>query len=41
MAMLVALAGAVGDGAEIEDADCVAISYPRFWDDLAALSTSV
>ena len=41
MAMLFALAGAVGDGAEIEDADCVAISYPRFWDDLAALSTSV
>jgi 3-phosphoshikimate 1-carboxyvinyltransferase len=37
MAMLFALAGSLGDGAEIEDADCVAISYPGFWDDLAAV----
>jgi 3-phosphoshikimate 1-carboxyvinyltransferase len=39
MAMLFALAGAVGGGTEIEDAECVAISYPSFWTDLAALST--
>ncbi|MBV9544151.1 MAG: 3-phosphoshikimate 1-carboxyvinyltransferase, partial [Chloroflexi bacterium] len=38
MAMLFAVAGAVGEGVEIEDADCVAISYPTFWNDLAALS---
>jgi 3-phosphoshikimate 1-carboxyvinyltransferase len=41
MAMLFALAGALGEGVEIDDADCVAISYPRFWDDLASLSSSV
>ena len=38
MAMLFALAGALGDGADIEGADSVAISYPRFWADLATLS---
>jgi 3-phosphoshikimate 1-carboxyvinyltransferase len=37
MAMLFALAGAVGDGADIAGAECVAISYPSFWDDLEAL----
>lgn len=39
MAMLFALAGAVGDGAEIAGADSVAISYPSFWADLERLST--
>jgi 3-phosphoshikimate 1-carboxyvinyltransferase len=39
MAMLFALAGAVGDGAEIAGADSVAISYPSFWADLARLTT--
>jgi 3-phosphoshikimate 1-carboxyvinyltransferase len=38
MAMLFALAGALGDGAEIAGADSVAISYPSFWADLHALS---
>lgn len=38
MAMLFALAGALGEGAEIGDAACVGISYPGFWDDLAAVS---
>jgi 5-enolpyruvylshikimate-3-phosphate synthase len=40
MAMLFALAGAVGDGAEIVGADSVAISYPSFWADLARLSSA-
>jgi 3-phosphoshikimate 1-carboxyvinyltransferase len=39
MAMLFALAGAVGDGAEIAGADSVAISYPSFWADLERLNT--
>jgi 3-phosphoshikimate 1-carboxyvinyltransferase len=34
MAMLFALAGAVGGGAEIAGADSVSISYPSFWGDL-------
>jgi 3-phosphoshikimate 1-carboxyvinyltransferase len=38
MAMLFALAGAVGEGAEIGGADSVAISYPSFWADLQRLS---
>jgi 3-phosphoshikimate 1-carboxyvinyltransferase len=38
MAMLFALAGALGDGAEIAGADSVSISYPSFWADLHALS---
>jgi 3-phosphoshikimate 1-carboxyvinyltransferase len=37
MAMLFALAGTLGDGVEIAGADSVAISYPSFWADLAAL----
>jgi 3-phosphoshikimate 1-carboxyvinyltransferase len=39
MAMLFALAGAVGQGAEIGGADCVGISYPSFWADLERLTT--
>jgi 3-phosphoshikimate 1-carboxyvinyltransferase len=39
MAMLFALAGAVGQGAEIGEADSVAISYPSFWSDLERLTT--
>jgi 3-phosphoshikimate 1-carboxyvinyltransferase len=39
MAMLFALAGAVGDGADIVGADSVAISYPSFWSDLARLTS--
>lgn len=38
MAMLFALAGTLGDGAEIAGADSVSISYPSFWADLQALS---
>jgi 3-phosphoshikimate 1-carboxyvinyltransferase len=39
MAMLFALAGVVGDGADIARADSVAISYPSFWSDLERLTT--
>ena len=38
MAMLFALAGTLGDGAEIVGAQSVSISYPSFWEDLATLS---
>jgi 3-phosphoshikimate 1-carboxyvinyltransferase len=38
MAMLFALAGALGEGVEIAGAGSVAISYPSFWTDLEALS---
>jgi 3-phosphoshikimate 1-carboxyvinyltransferase len=38
MAMLFALAGALGGGAEIAGAESVAISYPSFWSDLEALA---
>jgi len=38
MAMLFALAGVLGNGAEIAGADSVAISYPSFWADLQNLS---
>jgi 3-phosphoshikimate 1-carboxyvinyltransferase len=38
MAMLFALAGTLGQGAELAGADSVAISYPSFWSDLQALS---
>ncbi len=38
VAMALAVAGLLADGStEIEDADCVAISYPAFWDHLEAL----
>jgi 3-phosphoshikimate 1-carboxyvinyltransferase len=40
MAMLFALAGALGQGAEIAGADSVSISYPSFWADLDALSAA-
>jgi len=39
MAMLFALAGALGDGAEIVGADSVSISYPSFWADLDRIVT--
>ena len=38
MAMLFALAGALGGGVEIAGADSVAISYPTFWSDLDRLT---
>jgi len=38
MAMLFALAGALGNGVEIAGADSVAISYPSFWADLERLT---
>jgi 3-phosphoshikimate 1-carboxyvinyltransferase len=38
MAMLFALAGTLGDGAQIAGSESVAISYPSFWTDLQALS---
>jgi 3-phosphoshikimate 1-carboxyvinyltransferase len=38
MAMLFALAGTLGQGAEIEGAESVSISYPSFWADLETLS---
>jgi 3-phosphoshikimate 1-carboxyvinyltransferase len=40
MAMLFALAGALGEGAEIADAESVSISYPSFWADLRRLTTA-
>jgi 3-phosphoshikimate 1-carboxyvinyltransferase len=40
MAMLFALAGALGDGAEIVGAESVGISYPSFWADLERLTGS-
>jgi 3-phosphoshikimate 1-carboxyvinyltransferase len=40
MAMLFALAGALGKGAEIGGADSVSISYPSFWSELDSLSAS-
>jgi 3-phosphoshikimate 1-carboxyvinyltransferase len=38
LAMLFALAGALGAGAEVEGADAVAVSYPGFWDTLAEVT---
>jgi 3-phosphoshikimate 1-carboxyvinyltransferase len=38
MAMLFALAGALGEGSEIEQAESVSISYPSFWSDLRGLT---
>ena len=40
MAMLFALAGALGEGSEIAGADSVSISYPSFWADLDALGAA-
>jgi 3-phosphoshikimate 1-carboxyvinyltransferase len=40
VAMALAVAGMLADGeTEIEDAECVDISYPGFWDQLEALCT--
>jgi len=39
VAMALAVAGLLAEGeTEIEGAECVAISYPGFWDDLESLS---
>ncbi len=38
MAMLFALAGTLGQGADIAGAESVSISYPSFWSDLARVS---
>ena len=39
VAMALAVAALLADGdSEVEGAECVSISYPRFWDDLAAVS---
>jgi 3-phosphoshikimate 1-carboxyvinyltransferase len=36
--MALAVAGLLAEGeTEVDGADCVAISYPRFWDDLESL----
>jgi 3-phosphoshikimate 1-carboxyvinyltransferase len=40
MAMLFALAGALGEGAEIVGAESVSISYPSFWADLERVVTA-
>lgn len=40
MAMALSVIGAVGDGVEIEAPDCVAISYPAFYETLASLRKS-
>jgi len=38
VAMALAVAGLLAEGeTEVEGADCVAVSYPRFWDDLGSL----
>ena len=38
MAMLFALAGTLGEGVEIDDAECVGVSYPGFWQTLQDLT---
>lgn len=38
IAMLLAIAGALGQGVEIEGAEAVSVSYPGFWDQLARLA---
>jgi 3-phosphoshikimate 1-carboxyvinyltransferase len=38
MAMTLAIAGAAGNGAAIDDADCVNISYPGFYDTLSEMT---
>ena len=36
MAMAFGVLGAIGDNAiEVDDRDCVAVSYPGFWQDLS------
>ena len=40
VAMALAVAGLLADGqTEVEDAECVGISYPGFWDDVEAVSS--
>ena len=41
LAMAAALLGAAGQGMEIEGAECVAKSYPAFFDDLEALGVQI
>ena len=38
MAFAVAALAGVASRVELDDADCVAVSYPTFWADLAAVS---
>jgi 3-phosphoshikimate 1-carboxyvinyltransferase len=39
LAMALAVAGVAGAGTVgIEDAECVSVSYPEFWDHLEAIS---
>jgi 3-phosphoshikimate 1-carboxyvinyltransferase len=40
IAMLFALAGALGEGAEIAGADAVSVSYPGFWHDLEEVTAA-
>ena len=41
IAMAFAVAGLVADGETIvRDAEAVAVSYPRFWEDLASLTNA-
>jgi 3-phosphoshikimate 1-carboxyvinyltransferase len=40
LAMLFALAGALGDGAVVEGAESVRVSYPGFWETLSEVSRS-
>ena len=37
IAMTLAIAGMAGNGVEIEQPDCVAISYPSFYEEMAGL----
>ncbi len=41
IAMAFAILGHAGEGVEILNAECISKSYPRFWDDLAALGGRV
>jgi len=34
------LGAAMGNSIEVDDPECVAVSYPRFWDDLAGVHSS-
>ena len=38
LAMAFGILGAAGDAIEIDDPDCVAVSYPNFWNDLASVT---
>jgi 5-enolpyruvylshikimate-3-phosphate synthase len=41
MAMAASILGAAGAAVEILDAECVAKSYPAFFDDLEALGVAI